>query len=104
MLVEILPRPDAEEAQPSATTPGVLGAAAAVLTMLAALGVGFVALFGKTLFAAALVCLTWPRIFSPQFTAWLFGDERIVFWKVFLLILTAGFVAKLFRRQSWQRK
>ncbi len=104
MLVEVLPRADAEDAEPSPRTPGLLGAAAAVLTMLAAFAVGFVALFGKTLFAAAVVSFVWPKIFSAQFTAWVFGGERIVFWKVFLLILTAGFVAKLFRRQSWQRK
>ena len=104
MVVDILPRVDVEDAESLPRTPGLLGAAAAVLTMLAAFTVGFVALFGKTLFAAAVVSFVWPKIFSAQFTAWIFGDERIFFWKVFLLILTAGFVAKLFRRQSWQRK
>lgn len=104
MVVDILPRADVEEADPMPKAPGLLGAAAAILTMLAAFTVGFVALFGKTLFAAAVVSFVWPQIFSAQFTAWLFGDERIVFWKIFLLILAAGFVAKLFRRQSWQRK
>ncbi len=83
---------------------GFLGALLAVLTMFAAFGVGFLALFGTTLASAALVALLWPAVFSPQFTQWVFGSPRVEFWKLFLLFLAAGAVVKLFRRQLWQRR
>jgi hypothetical protein len=74
---------------------GVFGTLLALLTMVAAAGVGFLAFFGTTLLAAALVALTWPLIFSADFTNWVFGAARAPFWKLFLLFLVAGTVSKL---------
>ena len=79
--------------------------ALALLTMLAAFSVGFMALFGKTLIAAAAVWLVWPLLFSPQFTLLVFGAEKIVFWKVLLAFLALDLVVRLlFRRVTWLRR
>lgn len=83
---------------------GLFGTVMALLTMLAAFGFGFLVLFGTTLLSAAVIALLWPVVFSPQFTAWVFGTPRAPFWKLFLLCLAAGIVLRLFRRQLWQRK
>jgi hypothetical protein len=74
---------------------GVIGTLLALLTMAAAFGVGFVAFFGTSLLASAVVALAWPRIFSPDFTQWVFGTPRVEYWKLFLLFLVAGMVVKL---------
>ncbi len=78
---------------------GIFGAMLAVLTMFAAFGVGLLVLFGTTLISAALVTLLWPRIFSPEFTQWVFGAPNVQFWKLFLIFLAFGTVLKLFRRR-----
>jgi hypothetical protein len=83
---------------------GFFGALLAVLTMLAAFGVGFLVLFGTTLISTAIVYAAWPFIFSPQFTQWVFGGEHVSFLKIFLLFLAVGLIVKLFRRQLWQRR
>ncbi len=67
--------------------------------MLAAFGVGFLVLFGATLAAAAAAYLAWPLVFAPAFSQWVFGEPRAPFWKLFLLLLAAGFVVKAFRRR-----
>ncbi|MDD5658338.1 MAG: hypothetical protein PHF00_13895 [Elusimicrobia bacterium] len=85
--------------------PGWLGATLALLTMLAAFGVGFLVLFGKAVAAALLLWLAWPLLFSPQFTAWVFGSERAPFWKIFVVFLAINMIARLLlRRESWPRK
>ncbi|MFA6004470.1 MAG: hypothetical protein WC881_10420 [Elusimicrobiota bacterium] len=85
--------------------PGWLGAALALLTMTAAFGVGFLALFGRTLLASLLVTLAWPWVFSSQFTAWVFGAERVVFWKILTLFLIVDVIVRLFfRRELWPKK
>ena len=56
-----------------------------------------VAFFGGTLLSAGLVCLTWPLVFSAPFTEWVFGAPRPVFWKLFLLFVVAGALARLLR-------
>ena len=83
---------------------GLFGTLLALLTMAAAVGVGFLALFGTTLAAAAAVALLWPWVFTPEFTQWVFGEPRAPFWKLFVLFLAAGAVVRIFRRQSWQRR
>ena len=83
---------------------GLIGTALALLTMLAAFGVGFLVLFGTTLVSTAIAYAAWPLIFSPQFTQWVFGTEHASFWKLFLLFLAVGMIVKLFRRQLWQRR
>ena len=82
---------------------GLAGTALALMTMLAAVGVGFLALFGTTLAAALGAWALWPLIFSPQFTAFVFGSARAPFWKLFVLFLIAGSALRLFRRFSGGR-
>lgn len=82
---------------------GFAGAVLALLTMAAAVSFGFLLLFGKALLAAALVKLLWPAVFSPAFTAWVFGAETVPYWKVFLLMVAGSVVAKLLRPSSWGR-
>lgn len=80
--------------------PGWLGALLALLTMTAAFSVGFLAVFGKILAAALVVWLAWPILFSPQLTAWVFGTEHVVFWKIFVLFLSVHVVLRLLFRRS----
>ncbi len=92
--------PDQEYEQPKVRLThvralGVVGTLLALLTMGAAVGVGFLVFFGTTLLAAGLVVLAWPLVFTPEFTQWVFGASRAPFWKLFLLFLVAGTVAKL---------
>lgn len=99
MEVEVLP-PDQDQEQPKVRLThvralGVVGTLLALLTMGAAVGVGFLAFFGTTLAAAALVTLAWPLVFSAEFTQWVFGTAHAPFWKLFLLFLVAGTVTKL---------
>lgn len=82
---------------------GFVGAILALLTMAAAFGFALLALFGKALLAAALVKVLWPMVFSPAFTAWVFGAEAVPYWKVFLLMVAGSVVAKLLRPGSWGR-
>ena len=82
---------------------GLFGTALAILTMFAAVGVGFMALFGTTVLAALLAKLLWPLIFSVEFTKFVFGSEIVPFWKLFVLFLAAGAVMKAFRRLSGGR-
>ena len=81
-----------------------MGVVLALLTMLAAGGVMFLVLFGTPFVSAAAVFALWPRIFSPEFTQWVFGAEQVSFWKLFLLFLAAGAAVRLLRRRTWQRK
>jgi len=103
---EILPR----EREPrihvaGARAPGWLGAVLALLTVAAAFAVGFMALFGRTLAAALVATLAWPWLFSGEFTAWVFGAPRVVFWKILVLFLALDIIARLFlRRNLWPRK
>jgi hypothetical protein len=82
---------------------GLVGTALALLTMFAAVGVGFLVLFGTTLLASAAAYALWPLIFSAQFTEFVFGSARAPFWKLFVLFLVAGSVVRLFRRFSGGR-
>jgi hypothetical protein len=83
---------------------GLIGAVLALLTMGAALGFGLLMLFGRALLAALVVVLLWPFVFSPQFTQWVFGADRAPFWKVFLLMVLLGTLAKALRPTAWTRK
>ena len=83
---------------------GVIGALLALLTMGAAVGVGLLMLFGRSLLAAAVVVLLWPFIFSAEFTRWVFGAETAPFWKAFLLMVILGTLAKTLRPTAWRRK
>jgi hypothetical protein len=101
MDVEVMP-PDHDVEQPGVRlahvrTLGVVGTLLAILTMVAALGVGLFAFFGTSLVAAGVVTLAWPLIFSAEFTEWVFGASKVEFWKVFLLLLAAGTVVKILR-------
>lgn len=82
---------------------GVVGAFLALMTMLAAVGFGFLLLFGKALLAAALVKFLWPAVFSVEFTQWVFGSESVPFYKVFLLMILGSVVAKMLRPAAWGR-
>jgi hypothetical protein len=83
---------------------GVIGALLALLTMGAAVGFGLLMLFGRSLLAAAVVVLLWPYIFSAEFTRWVFGADTAPFWKVFLLLVILGTLAKALRPTEWRRK
>ena len=88
-----------------ARAPGWFGAVLALLTVAAAFAVGFLALFGRTLVAAVVASLVWPWLFSPTSTAWVFGAQRVVFWKILVLSLAVDMIARLFlRRNLWPRK
>jgi len=82
---------------------GLIGAVLAMLTLLAAVGVSLLMLFGKALLAAALVTVLWPFVFSAEFTRWVFGYESVPFWKVFLLLAAGSVVAKMLRPAAWGR-
>ena len=82
---------------------GLVGAFLAMMTMLAAIGFGFLMLFGKALLAAALVKFLWPSVFSVEFTRWVFGSEAVPFHKVFLLMILGSVVAKMLRPAAWGR-
>ena len=73
---------------------GIIGALLALLTMGAALAFGFLMLFGRSLLAAVVVVLLWPYVFSAEFTRFVFGAEAAPFWKVFLLMVIIGTLAK----------
>ncbi|MCX5797669.1 MAG: hypothetical protein NTY77_19435 [Elusimicrobia bacterium] len=88
-----------------ARAPGWFGAVLALLTVAAAFAVGFIALFGRTLVAALIASLVWPLVFSPDFTAWVFGAQRVVFWKIVVLFLAVDVISRLFlRRNLWPRR
>ena len=82
---------------------GLVGAFLAMMTMLAAIGFGFLMLFGKALLAALLVKFLWPAVFSVEFTRWVFGSEAVPFYKVFLLMILGSVVAKMLRPTKWGR-
>ena len=82
---------------------GLVGAFLAMMTMLAAVGFGFLMLFGKALLAAALVAILWPVVFSAEFTLFVFGAPSVPFWKVFLLMILGSVVAKMLRPTTWGR-
>ena len=77
---------------------GIVGAFLAGLTTLAAIGVGLLMLFGRSLLAAAVVTLLWPFIFSPEFTLWVFGSQAAPFWKLFLLMVIVGTLGRTLLR------
>ena len=83
---------------------GLGGALLALLTMGAAVGFGLLMLFGRSLLAAAVVVLLWPYIFSADFTRWVFGADKAPFWKVFLLLVILGTLAKALWPTEWRRK
>jgi hypothetical protein len=83
--------------------PGFIGAFLAMMTMLAAIGFGVLALFGKALLAALLVKALWPLVFSIEFTKWVFGSEAVPYWKVLLLMVAGSVIAKLLRPAAWGR-
>ena len=71
----------------------------------AAFAVGFMALFGRTLVAARVATVVWPVLFSPEFTGWVFGAPRVVFWKILVLFLAVDVLARLLlRRNLWPRR
>ena len=78
-----------------ARTLGLLGTLLALLTMAAAFGFGLLALFGRLLLASAVVTIAWPMVFTVDFTQRVFGEPRISFFKIFLLLLAAGTVINL---------
>ena len=82
---------------------GLIGAVLAMLTLLAAVGVSLLMLFGKALFATVLVKVLWPFVFSAEFTRWVFGCESVPFLKVFLLLAAGSVVAKMLRPAAWGR-
>lgn len=82
---------------------GLIGALLALLTMGAAVGFGLVMLFGRALLAAGVVYLLWPYVFSPNFTQWVFGADHAPFWKLFLLMVLIGTLAKALL-PTWKRK
>ena len=82
---------------------GLIGAFLAMMTMLAAIGFGLIALFGKALLAAALIKLLWLALFSPEFTLIVFGTPAVPYWKVFLLMVLGSVVAKMLRPAGWGR-
>ncbi len=79
---------------------GFAGRLLAGLAVLAAGGAVVLWLFGKVLLLSAAVSLLWPLVFSPEFTAWVFGDPAVSFWKIFLLLFLAGTAARWFRRRT----
>ena len=83
---------------------GLVGALLALLTMGAAVGVGLLMLFGRSLLAALAAYLLWPYVFSPAFSQWMFGADRAPFWKLFLLMALVGTLAKMLLPRSWGRK
>ena len=83
---------------------GVIGALLALLTMGAAVGFGLLMLFGRSLLAALVVVALWPHVFSPEFTRWVFGADSAPFWKLFLLVVILGTLAKALRPAAWDRK
>jgi hypothetical protein len=83
---------------------GVIGAILAGFTMLAALTFGLLALFGKALFAALIVKLLWPYVFSTEFTQSVFGTQAVPFFKVFVLLAAGSVVAKMLWPASWGRR
>jgi hypothetical protein len=88
-----------------ARAPGWFGAVLALLTVAAAFTVGFLAVFGRALVAAVVLYLVWPLLFSPEFTAWVFGAQRVLFWKILVLFLAVDVIARLFlRRNLWPRR
>lgn len=96
MEVEVLPPPRASRFRvEAAKTLGPLGTLLALLTMAAAVGFGLLAFFGRIILASAVVTLTWPLVFTPEFTLRVFGQPRVSFSKMFLLLLAAGLVVDL---------
>ena len=83
---------------------GAIGALLALLTMGAALGFGLLMLFGRSLLAAVAVDVMWPYVFSPAFTQWVFGAEDAPFWKLFLLMVLLGMLAKALLPTKWGRE
>ena len=75
-----------------------MGAFLAGLTTLAAIGVGLLMLFGRSLLSAAVVVVLWPFIFSPDFTQWVFGSVNAPFWKLFLLMVIVGTLGRTLLR------
>jgi hypothetical protein len=82
---------------------GLIGALLAMMTLLTAVAVSLLMLFGKALAATLLVKILWPFVFSNEFTRWVFGSESVPFWKVFLLLAAGSVVAKMLRPASWGR-
>ena len=83
---------------------GVLGAFLALLTMGAAVGFGLLILFGRALVATLFVVVLWPHVFNPEFTRWVFGSGNAPVWKVFLLMVLIGALAKALRPTAGGRK
>jgi len=82
---------------------GLVGAFLALMTMMAAIGFGFVMLFGKALIASLLVWALWAAVFSAEFTQVVFGAQSVPFWKIFLLMILGSVVAKMLRPAAWGR-
>lgn len=101
MEVEVMPPTRRRHHAPA---PGILGAVVATATMLAAVGVGLAALFGRAFIVAVTITLLWPVVFSPAFTRWVFGPQGLPFWKALLIVLVAGTFFNSLRRKSWQKK
>jgi hypothetical protein len=63
-------------------------------TVLAAAAVMGLMIFGKVLLVSAVLTWVWPRIFSPEFTAWVFGTTTVPYWKILLLCALATFAVR----------
>ncbi|OIO08304.1 MAG: hypothetical protein AUJ52_08480 [Elusimicrobia bacterium CG1_02_63_36] len=76
--------PEQERERRSVSIP-FFGAVFAGTTVLAAAAVMGLMLFGKVLLVSAVLSWIWPRVFSPDFTAWVFGTPTVPYWKILLL-------------------
>jgi len=95
---EIVP-PHRERERVSASIP-VAGALFAGGTVIAAAAVMALMIFGKVLLVSAIVTWIWPRVFSPEFTAWVFGTAVVPYWKILLLCLLATFSVRWLTKKS----
>lgn len=106
MEVEVIPPPRASSRFrfETAGTLGPLGTLLALLTMATAVGVGLMVFFGRMILAAGVVTLAWPLVFTPEFTLRVFGQPRVSFSKMFLLMLAAGLVVDLLMKGLGKRR
>lgn len=91
--------PGRERERRSASLP-FFGALFAGTTVLAAAAVMGLMLFGKVLLISAVLTWVWPRVFSPDFTAWVFGTATVPYWKILLLCAIGTFGLRWLTKRS----
>ena len=79
---------------------GLLGTLLAGATVALAAVVAGTLLFGRTLLLSASVWWLWPKVFSTEFTRWVFGADVVSFWKVLLLLAIVDAVRSAARRRQ----